>query len=76
MIVTNRCGFSHHHFQAGGSCAIADDGTLIAKANSDGEEEMVLARFSDLYRLPRDGARKTRPSWATAQVHDATSSKL
>jgi predicted amidohydrolase len=50
MVVTNRCGFSYHHFQQGGSCFIADDGTVVTKANEDGEEEMIFAGFSELKR--------------------------
>ena len=51
MVVTNRCGFSYHHFQKGGACFVADDGSVVAKANEDGEEEMLLVKFADLKRL-------------------------
>jgi len=50
MVATNRCGFSYHHFQQGGTCVVADDGSVVAKANEDGEEEMILANFADLRR--------------------------
>ena len=52
MVATNRCGFSYHHFQAGGTCVIASDGRVVAKANEDGEEEMIFADFSAL-RCPQ-----------------------
>ena len=48
MVATNRCGFSYHHFQAGGTCVIANDGSVVAKANEDGEEEMIFASFAEL----------------------------
>ena len=50
MVVTNRCGFSYHHFQQGGSCMIGDDGTVVARANEDGEEEMIFAKLSEMRR--------------------------
>jgi len=50
MVATNRCGFSYHHFQQGGTCVIADDGSVVAKANEDGEEEMIFASSADLRR--------------------------
>jgi predicted amidohydrolase len=53
MVVTNRCGFSYHHFIEGGSCFIGDDGELVVLANTRGEEETISARFSDLRRLER-----------------------
>jgi hypothetical protein len=51
MVVTNRCGFSYHHFQAGGTCLVADDGTVVARANEEGREEMIRAHLSSLRRL-------------------------
>ncbi|MBN1351894.1 carbon-nitrogen hydrolase family protein [candidate division KSB1 bacterium] len=51
MVVTNRCGFSYHYFQEGGSCFLANDGSLVAKANEDGKEEMIFASFSQLQKL-------------------------
>jgi len=48
LVATNRCGFSWCHFQEGGTCMIADDGTVIVKANENGEEEMIFANLSDL----------------------------
>ena len=51
MVVTNRCGFSYHHFQAGGTCLVADDGTVVARADEEGREEMILAHLSSLRRL-------------------------
>ena len=51
----------------GGSCAVADDGSMVCEANSDGEEEMVTAAFADLYRLPKRPA----PSWAAPPARAA-----
>ena len=51
MVGTNRCGFSYHHFQLGGTCLIADDGHVVSKANEKGEEEMIFANLSDLRRI-------------------------
>ncbi|MDP6039798.1 MAG: carbon-nitrogen hydrolase family protein [Candidatus Latescibacteria bacterium] len=48
MIVTNRCGFSYHHFQEGGTCMIANDGTVVVQANENGEEEIIYASLEDL----------------------------
>ena len=48
LVATNRCGFSYAHFQEGGTCLIADDGRVSAKANEEGEEEMIFANLSDL----------------------------
>ena len=48
MVANNRVGFSYHHFQAGGSIVVADDGTTVAVANGDGEEEMIWVNYSDL----------------------------
>ncbi|MCZ6632633.1 MAG: carbon-nitrogen hydrolase family protein [bacterium] len=48
MIVTNRCGFSYHHFQQGGTCMIANDGRVVARANENGEEEMIFASLEEL----------------------------
>ena len=50
MVASNRVGFSYHHFQAGGSIVVADDGSTVAKANEDGEEEMIWATYADLRR--------------------------
>ncbi|NQU12215.1 hypothetical protein HQ590_15580, partial [bacterium] len=50
IVATNRCGFSYRHFQQGGTCVIADDGSVVAKANEDGEEELIFASFADLRR--------------------------
>jgi len=50
MVATNRCGFSYHHFQEGGSCMIGSDGTVVVQANQDGEEEIIYARLGDLQR--------------------------
>jgi predicted amidohydrolase len=51
MVITNRCGFSYHHFQLGGTCIIADDGSTVAAANEEGREEIVYAEYKDLHRL-------------------------
>jgi predicted amidohydrolase len=48
MVCTNRCGFSYHRFQEGGTCIIASDGSVVAQANEKGEEEMICAQFADL----------------------------
>jgi len=48
MVVTNRCGFSYHAFLEGGTCFIADDGSVVAQANEKGEEEMIFADLADL----------------------------
>ena len=53
MVVTNRCGFSYHHFQAGGSCFIADDGTVVTQANENGQEEMIFAEYGSLHRCDK-----------------------
>ena len=50
MVATNRCGFSYHHFQEGGTCFIADDGRVVSKANERGEEDMIFADLADLLR--------------------------
>eukprot|EP01044_Picomonas_judraskeda_P004704 COSAG03_NODE_420_length_8055_cov_3.206134_3_plen_282_part_00 len=65
MILTNRVGFSHHYFQPGGCCAVADDGRVVVRANSDGEEEMVTGCFADLYRV------RKAPIWATRRGETA-----
>lgn len=52
MVCTNRCGFSYHHFMEGGTCVIASDGSVVARANEKGEEEMIFAQFRDL-QVPR-----------------------
>ena len=51
----------------GGSCAVADDGSMVVEANSDGDEEMATAAFADLYRLPHRPA----PSWAAPPARAA-----
>lgn len=51
MVATNRCGFSYHHFQEGGTCIIADDGSVVAKADEEGREEMIFAELKQLRRL-------------------------
>ena len=51
MVVTNRCGFSYHHYQAGGTCMVADDGTVVVRANEKGDEEMITASLGDLIRV-------------------------
>jgi ribosomal protein L24E len=53
MVCTNRCGFSYHRFQEGGTCIIASDGSVVAQANEKGEEEMIFAQFADLRVSPR-----------------------
>ena len=50
IVASNRVGFSYHHFQAGGSIVVADDGTTVAKANEDGEEETIFANYADLVK--------------------------
>jgi predicted amidohydrolase len=50
IVATNRVGFSHHFFQLGGSCMVASDGVVVAKANEKGEEQMILANWRDLRR--------------------------
>jgi predicted amidohydrolase len=55
VVATNRCGFSYHYFQTGGSFMIADDGEVVALANTDGEEEVIYAEWSAL--TPRRSAR-------------------
>ncbi len=51
MVAINRVGFSYHHFQAGGSIVVADDGTTVAKANEEGEEETIFANYADLKKI-------------------------
>ena len=51
MVANNRVGFSYHHFQAGGSIVVADDGTTVAKANEDGVEETVFVSYADLKKI-------------------------
>jgi predicted amidohydrolase len=50
VVASNRVGFSYHHFQAGGSICVADDGSTVAKANEEGREETIFASYSDLRR--------------------------
>ena len=50
MVATNRCGFSYHYFQEGGTCMIASDGAVVAKANEKGQEEMIFAHLAELQR--------------------------
>ena len=51
LVATNRCGFSYHHFQEGGTCFIADDGHVVSKANEEGREEIIFTNLSDLLRV-------------------------
>ena len=48
MVVTNRCGFSYHHFQEGGTCMISKSGEVVARANEDGEEEIIFVSLEEL----------------------------
>ena len=48
LVASNRVGFSHHHFQAGGSIVVAADGSTVAKANEEGQEEMIWAHYAAL----------------------------
>ena len=48
LVASNRVGFSYHHFQAGGSIAVAADGSTVAKANEEGQEEMIWAHYATL----------------------------
>jgi predicted amidohydrolase len=52
IVASNRCGFSHGYFQLGGSCVVADDGTTVAQANRNGEEEIIYCEYPDLIRSP------------------------
>jgi predicted amidohydrolase len=52
MVLTNRVGFSYHHFQAGGSVMIAEDGTAIATASQEGEEDMIWCQYRELKGHP------------------------
>jgi predicted amidohydrolase len=54
LVASNRCGFSYHHFQEGGTCFIADDGHVVNKASEEGEEGVVFANFSDLRVLDEE----------------------
>jgi predicted amidohydrolase len=56
VVATNRAGFSHASWMRGGSFMLADDGTLVAQANEDGEEEAIYADWAAL--TPR---RRSRP---------------
>lgn len=51
IVATNRCGFSYHHFEEGGSCILADDGSVVVKANEKGEEEIIYATFEELLAM-------------------------
>jgi predicted amidohydrolase len=31
LVATNRCGFSYHHFQEGGTCFVAADGSVVSQ---------------------------------------------
>jgi predicted amidohydrolase len=55
VVATNRVGFSYHHWMRGGSFLVADDGTVVAQANEDGEEEAIAADWEAL--TPRRAAR-------------------
>jgi len=37
-------------FQLGGSCIVADDGTTVAQANRNGEEEIIYCEYPELIR--------------------------
>ncbi|MSS71415.1 MAG: hypothetical protein EXS64_07990 [Candidatus Latescibacteria bacterium] len=50
LVATNRCGFSYHHFQEGGTCIVAEDGRVVAKANEEGREEMIFVELEQLKR--------------------------
>src|ERR1051326_1258467 len=60
MVCTNRCGFSYHYFQDGGSCMIANDGSVVVKANEKGKEEMIFANLADLQLVRTQGGAKPR----------------
>lgn len=51
IVASNRCGFSYGYFQRGGSCIVADDGTTVAQANRNGEEEIIYCEYPELVRL-------------------------
>jgi predicted amidohydrolase len=55
VVATNRVGFSYHHWMRGGSFLVADDGTVVAQANEDGEEEAIAADWAAL--TPRRASR-------------------
>jgi predicted amidohydrolase len=48
MVAVNRCGFSWHWFQEGGSHILAEDASFVAKANTEGREEMITAMWGEL----------------------------
>jgi len=50
IVASNRCGFSYGYFQLGGSCIVADDGTTVAQANRNGEEEIIYCEYPELIR--------------------------
>jgi len=50
MVATNRCGYSQGHFQQGGTCILADDGSPVALASQEGREEIIFANFAELRR--------------------------
>ena len=52
IVATNRVGFSYHHWMRGGSFMVADDGTVVAQANQDGEEEAVYADWDAAHPSP------------------------
>jgi len=52
IVASNRCGFSYGYFQRGGSCIVADDGTTVAQANRNGEEEIIYCEYPELIRSP------------------------
>jgi predicted amidohydrolase len=65
MVATNRAGFSYASWMKGGSFLLADDGTVVAQANEQGEEEVVYADWSALtpgrHRTPAAHAGATGP---------------
>jgi predicted amidohydrolase len=48
MVCTNRVGFSHAHFQEGGTCIVTRHGDVAVRANERGEEEIIFANYGDL----------------------------
>lgn len=50
IIATNRVGFSHHFWQAGGSRIVAGDGAIVVATNEKGKEETIFANWLQLRR--------------------------
>ncbi len=48
MVVTNRVGFSYHHFQTGGTRIVRRDGSIAVAANTEGREQTIYANLEDL----------------------------